>query len=119
MPTYEYACTQCGQHIEVFQRMADASLTTCGACGGALRKVFHPAGIMFKGPGFYSTDNRSKSKTSKESSADAGATSDKAEAKSEAKSESKSEAKSESKSEATPSKSSSETKVNPSKEKSA
>jgi hypothetical protein len=44
--------------------MADASLTTCDICGGALRKVFHPAGIMFKGSGFYATDNR-KSKTPK------------------------------------------------------
>lgn len=60
MPTYEYACTQCGQHIEVFQRVADEPLATCGACGGSLRKVFHPAGILFKGSGFYATDNRSK-----------------------------------------------------------
>ena len=64
MPTYEYVCTQCGQHIEVYQRIADDSLDTCGACGGPLRKVFHPAGILFKGSGFYSTDNRSKSRTS-------------------------------------------------------
>jgi putative FmdB family regulatory protein len=62
VPTYEYACTQCGQHIEVFQRIAEDPLTTCGACGGPLRKVFHPAGILFKGSGFYSTDNRTKSK---------------------------------------------------------
>jgi putative FmdB family regulatory protein len=58
MPTYEYACRDCGQHIEVVQSMSDAPLTTCGACGGALRKVFHPAGIMFRGSGFYATDNR-------------------------------------------------------------
>ncbi|MFL5766789.1 MAG: FmdB family zinc ribbon protein [Actinomycetota bacterium] len=61
MPTYEYACTKCGQHVEVFQRVSDEPLTTCGVCGGPLRKVFHPAGILFKGSGFYSTDNRSKS----------------------------------------------------------
>jgi len=60
MPTYEYACNQCGQHIEVFQRLSDEPLITCGACGGPLRKVFHPAGILFKGSGFYSTDSRSK-----------------------------------------------------------
>ncbi len=63
MPTYEYECTSCGQHIEVFQRFSEDSLTTCGACGGTLRKVFHPAGIVFKGSGFYATDNRSSPKT--------------------------------------------------------
>ncbi|MGZ4125262.1 MAG: FmdB family zinc ribbon protein [Actinomycetota bacterium] len=63
MPTYEYACTQCGQHVEVFQRLSEEPLTTCGACGGALRKVFHPAGIVFKGSGFYATDSRSKPKS--------------------------------------------------------
>jgi putative FmdB family regulatory protein len=62
MPTYEYECTSCGQHIEVFQRFTEDALTTCGACGGPLRKVFHPAGIVFKGPGFYATDSRSGSK---------------------------------------------------------
>ena len=60
MPTYEYGCTACGQHIEVFQRFSEDALTTCGACGGSLRKVFHPAGIVFKGSGFYATDSRSK-----------------------------------------------------------
>jgi putative FmdB family regulatory protein len=62
MPTYEYACTKCGQHVEVFQRISEPPLTTCGVCGGPLRKVFHPAGIVFKGSGFYATDSRSKSK---------------------------------------------------------
>lgn len=59
MPTYEYECTACGQHIEVFQRFTEDALTTCGVCGGPLRKVFHPAGIVFKGSGFYATDSRS------------------------------------------------------------
>jgi putative FmdB family regulatory protein len=68
MPTYEYECTSCGQRIEVFQRISEDPLTTCGACGGPLRKVFHPAGIVFKGSGFYSTDNRSGSKASTSSS---------------------------------------------------
>jgi putative FmdB family regulatory protein len=60
MPTYEYACTKCGQHVEVFQRISETPLSTCGVCGGLLRKVFHPAGIVFKGSGFYATDSRSK-----------------------------------------------------------
>jgi putative FmdB family regulatory protein len=64
MPTYEYACTNCGQHVEVFQRLSEPPLETCVACGGHMRKVFFPAGIVFKGSGFYATDNRSKSKAS-------------------------------------------------------
>jgi putative FmdB family regulatory protein len=63
MPTYEYACTKCGQHVEVFQRLSEPPLTECGVCGGPLRKVFHPVGIVFKGSGFYATDSRSKPKT--------------------------------------------------------
>jgi len=58
MPTYEYACVDCGTHVEVYQRFSDEPLTACGLCGGRLRKVFHPAGILFKGSGFYRTDNR-------------------------------------------------------------
>ena len=60
MPTYEYVCQSCGTHIEVYQRFSDEPLTECGVCGGPLRKVFHPAGILFKGSGFYSTDSRVK-----------------------------------------------------------
>ncbi len=65
MPTYEYECTACGQHVEVFQRFSEDPLTTCGVCGGPLRKVFHPAGIVFKGSGFYATDSRSTSGSGK------------------------------------------------------
>ncbi|MEX2421550.1 MAG: FmdB family zinc ribbon protein [Actinomycetota bacterium] len=80
MPTYEYECTTCGQHIEVFQRFSEDSLTVCGVCGGVLRKVFHPAGIVFKGSGFYVTDSRSTGKarsSEKGDKADKGATSGK------------------------------------------
>jgi putative FmdB family regulatory protein len=58
MPTYEYACTRCGQHVEVVQSMSDPPLRECAACGGPLRKVFSPIGIVFKGSGFYRTDSR-------------------------------------------------------------
>ncbi len=58
MPTYEYRCTDCGNRVEVFQRIGDDPLTVCEVCGGILRKVFHPAGIVFKGSGFYATDSR-------------------------------------------------------------
>jgi putative FmdB family regulatory protein len=60
MPTYEYACTECGDRTEVVQRISDAPLTTCTVCGGPLRKVFSPVGIVFKGSGFYRTDSRGK-----------------------------------------------------------
>jgi putative FmdB family regulatory protein len=60
VPTYEYVCQSCGTHVEVYQRFSDESLTECGVCGGPLRKVFHPAGILFKGSGFYVTDSRSR-----------------------------------------------------------
>jgi putative FmdB family regulatory protein len=61
MPTYEYACQSCGRHVEVFQKFSEDPLTTCEVCGGPLRKVFHPAGILFKGSGFYATDSRRSS----------------------------------------------------------
>lgn len=63
MPTYEYACTQCGNRVEVFQRIDEEPLAVCERCGGTLRKVFHPAGIVFKGSGFYATDSRTKTKS--------------------------------------------------------
>jgi putative FmdB family regulatory protein len=59
MPTYEYVCVSCGTHVEVYQKFSDEPLSECGVCGGRLRKVFHPAGILFKGSGFYATDSRS------------------------------------------------------------
>ena len=58
MPTYEYACRDCGEHLEVVQSFKDAPLTECGRCGGSLRKVFSAAGIIFKGSGYYVTDSR-------------------------------------------------------------
>ena len=61
MPTYEYACLSCGRHVDVFQQFSADPLTECGVCGGPLRKVFHPAGILFKGSGFYATDSRRSS----------------------------------------------------------
>ena len=58
MPTYEYACKECGEHVEVVQSFKDDALTECPACGGPLRKVFAPVGIVLKGSGFYKTDSR-------------------------------------------------------------
>lgn len=59
MPTYEYACRQCKRHTEAVQSFTDPPLTECPHCGGELKRVFHPVGILLKGSGFYSTDNRS------------------------------------------------------------
>jgi putative FmdB family regulatory protein len=70
MPTYEYACRQCGEHLEVVQAFSDDALTTCPNCGGDLKKVFGNIGIVFKGSGFYKTDSRSGSSAAKTSSAE-------------------------------------------------
>jgi putative FmdB family regulatory protein len=63
VPTYQYACTDCGDRSEVVQRFTDDPLTVCSACGGKLRKIFSPVGIVFKGSGFYRTDSRNGSST--------------------------------------------------------
>ena len=63
MPTYQYACTDCGDRSEVVQRFTDDPLTVCSACSGKLRKVFSPVGIVFKGSGFYRTDSRKGAST--------------------------------------------------------
>ena len=64
MPTYQYACTNCGERLEVVQKFSDDPLTVCPACSGVLRKVFSPVGVVFKGSGFYKTDSRPSSKSS-------------------------------------------------------
>ncbi len=58
MPTYEYACTDCGHRLEAVQKFTDEPLTQCPECGGALRKVYGAVGIVLKGSGFYKTDSR-------------------------------------------------------------
>ncbi len=65
MPTYEYACRDCGSHLEVVQSFSDDPLTECPSCTGSLRKVFGSIGITFKGSGFYKTDSRSTSSARK------------------------------------------------------
>jgi putative FmdB family regulatory protein len=64
MPTYEYACKNCGHRFEVVRSMRDEPLTVCPECGGELRKVFAPPAIAFKGSGFYATDHGKKSQRS-------------------------------------------------------
>ncbi len=86
MPLYEYQCTQCGERIELIQRISDPPYTHCPKCGGEMRKLLSPPAIQFKGSGFYKTDYASTSQASKGEST--------TEAKTEAKTESKSEKKS-------------------------
>ena len=59
MPTYDYQCRSCGRTIEVIHAMSEDGPSACEVCGGELRKVIHPTGIIFKGSGFYKTDSRS------------------------------------------------------------
>ena len=62
MPTYTYRCETCGHQFDIFQHFTDDALTECPECGKqTLHKVYAPVGIVFKGSGFYSTDNRSPS----------------------------------------------------------
>lgn len=58
MPTYAYACRQCGHRFEAVQSFSDASLTECPECGGPLRKEYGSIGVTFNGSGFYRTDSR-------------------------------------------------------------
>ncbi len=74
MPTYQYACTDCADRLEVVQKFSDESLTVCPTCGGKLRKVFSPVGIVFKGSGFYRTDSRASQKSGELAGASANGT---------------------------------------------
>jgi len=58
VPTYQYACTECGEQLEAVQSFSDPALTECPKCTGKLRKVFNSVGIVFKGSGFYRNDSR-------------------------------------------------------------
>lgn len=58
MPTYDYQCRSCGAITEIIHAMTEDGPSVCERCGGELRRVLYPAGIIFKGSGFYSTDSR-------------------------------------------------------------
>ena len=58
MPTYQYACTECGHAFEQFQSFSDDALTECPQCQGRLRKLFNAVGVVFKGSGFCGTTAR-------------------------------------------------------------
>jgi len=71
LPTYQYACTECGHAFEQVQSFSDDALTVCPECQGRLRKLFGAVGVVFKGSGFYRTDSRGT-----QTSAEAGSSSD-------------------------------------------
>jgi putative FmdB family regulatory protein len=104
MPTYGYRCGSCGHEFEIRQRITDEALVACPKCGGKLAKMVYPAGVIFTGSGYYTTDYKGSSQGSEASSsngvapASEGSSESKPETKSESKSESKSEAKAEPKS---------------------
>jgi putative FmdB family regulatory protein len=89
MPTYQYACTECGHAFEQFQSFSDDALTECPECQGRLRKVFNAVGVVFKGSGFYRTDSRDKKVSSASSATSEGKSESKPEAKTETKTETK------------------------------
>jgi len=68
VPTYQYVCTECGGQLEAVQKFTDDALTVHEDCGGRLRKVYSPVGIVFKGSGFYRTDSRGSGSSSSSTS---------------------------------------------------
>ncbi|MGI6595115.1 MAG: zinc ribbon domain-containing protein [Elusimicrobia bacterium] len=61
MPTYEYECTDCEHKFEQFQKMTDKPVTKCPKCKGKVKRLIGlGGGIIFKGPGFYTTEYRSE-----------------------------------------------------------
>ncbi|BBX86312.1 FmdB family zinc ribbon protein [Mycolicibacterium aubagnense] len=64
MPTYSYACTECDNRFDAVQAFSDDALTECPKCHGRLRKLFGSVGVVFKGSGFYRTDNRDSKSSS-------------------------------------------------------
>lgn len=71
MPTYSYACKQCGHRFDAVQSFSDAALTECPECGGELRKQYGSIGVTFNGSGFYRTDSRGSSSTGSTGSSNA------------------------------------------------
>lgn len=69
MPTYAYACKQCGHRFDAVQSFADPTLTVCPECGGELRKEYGSIGVTFNGSGFYRTDSRAGEKKSADAAA--------------------------------------------------
>jgi putative FmdB family regulatory protein len=89
MPIYEYRCSGCGHQQEFLQKVSDAPLTTCTACGkDTFAKMLTAAGFQLKGSGWYATDFKSKPPApAAKADGDKGASASSSETKAEAKSE--------------------------------
>ncbi|MFC2031916.1 FmdB family zinc ribbon protein [Chloroflexota bacterium] len=61
MPIYEYECSDCDFHFERRQRFDEEPIGICPECQGKARRVIHSVPVIFKGSGFYVTDNRKSS----------------------------------------------------------
>ena len=96
MPTYQYACTECGHAFDQVQSFSDASLTECPVCQGRLRKVFNAVGVVFKGSGFYRNDSRDEGRKKTSESVSKSDSTTSASTSSDSKSDSTSGAKSDS-----------------------
>lgn len=60
MPLYTYRCEKCGLRFDRMQSFSAGPLTRCPECGGHVRRLIQPAGIVFKGSGWYVTDSKKK-----------------------------------------------------------
>jgi putative FmdB family regulatory protein len=76
VPTYDYQCRSCGSTTEVIHSMLEDGPKVCERCGGELRRVLYPTGIIFKGSGFYRTDSRASAKAAGGSTGDGGSKAD-------------------------------------------
>ena len=70
MPTYAYRCTACGHEFDKFQKFSEDAISICPECGGEVRRVFQPVGVVFKGSGWYINDSRGKTTTTTPSAVD-------------------------------------------------
>lgn len=107
MPTYIYKCKTNGHVFEKRQKFTDDALTECVVCGDPVRKVINNVGVVFKGKGFYVTDNRSNNSAAPKTTSNGKSESDSSGSSSDSGGESTSKASSESKSEKAPATSSS------------
>ena len=72
MPTYQYACTDCGHRFELVQSFTDPPASECPVCGAPVRKVFSSVGVVFKGSGFYRNDSRESAQSASAAAAKSG-----------------------------------------------
>ena len=102
MPTYGYRCGSCGHEFEIRQMITDSPLETCPKCQGKLAKMVYPAGVIFMGSGYYTTDYKASGKSDSAASSNGSASSSEGSSEGSSESKSKAETKPESKPKAKP-----------------